>query len=74
MSRLLLSAMLLPPTGMALFGPGLVARCLSPLGMDGMVASLQATAVAALLFAVPICWAMAALLMDGEPQRERNPS
>ncbi|MFD2647661.1 hypothetical protein ACFSX5_07655 [Devosia albogilva] len=68
MPRLTLAAMLMPPTAAALCGPGLVARCMSPLGLEAMMASLQSVAFAALLFSMPISWAVAAAIM-GAPNR-----
>ncbi len=68
MPRLTLAALLMPPTAAALCGPGLVLRCMSPVGLDAMVASLQSMTFAALLFSVPVSWAVAAAIM-GEPAR-----
>ena len=65
MPRLVLAAMLMPATAAALCGPGVVARCMSPLGLEATLASFQSVAVAAVLFAMPISWAMAAVLIGG---------
>jgi ABC-type Mn2+/Zn2+ transport system permease subunit len=68
MPRLTLAAMLMPPTAAALCGPGLVLRCMSPVGLEAMLASLQSVAFAALLFSIPISWGAAAAIM-GTPAR-----
>ena len=63
MPRITLAAMLMPPIAAALCGPGIVLRCMSPLGLEAMIALLQSVAFASLLFSVPIAWAVSAAVM-----------
>lgn len=62
--------MLVPPTAAALCGPGLVLRCMSQFDLEAMVASLQSVAFAALLFSLPISWAVAATIMSAPARRQ----
>jgi hypothetical protein len=55
--------MLLSPVAMVLFGIGLVARCLDPVGLAATMGSLGAICAASLIFGTPIAWGIAGAAM-----------